>query len=302
MRIIFTPIWIRKILTKFLARLFQSSAIVGGNLMPHALYVGSSLVHARLREFDIKEELYPDTDGESMTSLAWRPSYRAIKATLGYTFVELCITIFVIAVFVNTAILVVAASRLPESAGDADLYGMYSLFQTNISQAAATIFAIGLLFSGTSAGVVATVAGQLVMEGAIIIRINPFVRRLVTRLIAIIPAMIVAAAVGKQGLGTALNACNVVLSIGLIFLVAPIVWYTSKAKYMTVVVSDRPQLRSLRRSSQESRRDAEGDDGECRVNLANGWFTIFWAVIAWLLVVILNVAAIVLLALGKSED
>ena len=270
--------------------------------MPHSLYVGSSLVHARLREFDIKEDLYPETDGESMTGVAWRPSYRAIKSTLSYTFAELCITIFVIAVFVNSAILVVAASKLPESAGDADLYGMYTLFQTNIGQTAATIFAIGLLFSGTSAGIVATMAGQLVMEGAMNIRINPFVRRLVTRLIAIIPAMIVAAAVGRQGLGNALNACNVVLSIGLIFLIAPIVWYTSKAKYMTVVVSDRPQLRSTQRSSQESRRDTEGHDGECRVNFANGKFNIFWAVLAWLLVVILNVAAIVLLALGKGDD
>ena len=270
--------------------------------MPHSLYVGSSLVHARLREFDIKEQLYPDTDGESIESVAWRPSYRAIKATLGYTFAELCITIFVITVFVNSAILIVTAVRLPESTGDADLFGMYSLFQTSIGQAAATIFAISLLFSGTSAGIVATMAGQLVMEGAMNIRINPFLRRLVTRLIAIIPAMIVAAAVGRQGLGSALNACNVVLSIGLIFLVAPIVWYTSRAKYMTVVVSDRPQLRSTRRSFQESRTDAEGDDGECRVNFANGWFNIFWAVIAWLLVVILNVAAIILLALGQGKD
>jgi metal iron transporter len=268
--------------------------------MPHSLYVGSSLVHARLREFDIKEELYPDTDGESIASVAWRPSYRAIKATLGYTFAELCITIFVIAVFVNSAILIVAAAKLPESAGNADLFGMYSLFQTNIGQAAATIFAVGLLFSGTSAGIVATMAGQLVMEGAMNIRINPFVRRLVTRLIAIIPAMIVAAAVGRQGLGNALNACNVVLSIGLIFLTAPIVWYTSRAKYMTVVVSDRPQLRSTKRWSPESRTDAEGDDGECRVNFANGWFNIFWAVITWLLIVILNVAAIVLLGLGDD--
>src|SRR6266480_2479594 len=105
MRIIFTSTC--KNANNFLARLFQSSAIVGGNLMPHSLYVGSSLVHARLREFDIKEDLYPDNDAESVASVAWKPSYRAIKATLGYTFAELCISIFVIAVFVNTAILVV---------------------------------------------------------------------------------------------------------------------------------------------------------------------------------------------------
>jgi metal iron transporter len=237
----------------------------------------------------------------------WRPSYRAIKATLGYTFVELCITVFVVAIFVNSAILIVAAAKLPESAQDADLFGMYALFQSNISKGAATIFAVGLLFSGTSAGIVATMAGQIVMEGALNIRINPFVRRLVTRLIAIIPAMVIAAAVGPKGLGSALNACNVVLSIGLIFLVAPIVWYTSRSKYMTVVVSDRPQVRPNKRVTSESETNTEmnvetNDENATRVNFANGWINIFWAVVTWLLIVILNVAAIVLLGLGQGDD
>lgn len=273
--------------------------------MPHSLYIGSSLVHARLREFDIKAELYPDSDRDSTASGLWRPSYRAIKATMNYTIAELCITIFIIAMFVNTAIIIVGASKLPESAQDADLFGMYQLFQTSIGQAAATVFAIGLLFSGTSAGIVATMAGQLVMEGAMNIRINPFVRRIVTRLIAIIPAMIVAAAVGRNGLGQALNACNVVLSIGLIFLVAPLVWYTSQKKYMTAVISDSPQVRPNRRITKEqARRDAEvsAANDDCRVNLANGCFSMFWAVVCWLLLVILNVAAIVLLALGHGDD
>jgi len=82
--------------------------------------------------------------------------------------------------------------------------------------AATTIMAIALLFSGTSAGIVATMAGQIAMEGAVQVRIKPFYRRLVTRLIAIIPAMIVSAAVGPSGVGVALNYCNVVLSPGLI--------------------------------------------------------------------------------------
>lgn len=141
------------------------------------------------------------------------------------------------------------------------------------------------------------------MEGAMNIRINAFIRCLVTRLIAIIPAMIVAAAVGRQGLGNVLNAGNVVLSIGLIFLVAPIVWHTSRAKYMTVVVSDHPQLRPTRRASDERSRELENseDDG-CRVNMTNGLINTFFAVIAWLLIVILNVAAIVLLGLGIGKD
>jgi metal iron transporter len=271
--------------------------------MPHSLYVGSSIVHARLREFDIKEDLYPQNDGSSMASVMWRPSYRAIKATLGYTFAELCISVFVIAMFVNSAVLIVAAAALPDSAGDADLFGMYALFQSSISQSAATIFAIGLLFSGSSAGIVATMAGQIVMEGALNIRINPFVRRLVTRMIAIIPAMIIAAAVGKEGLGTALNACNVVLSVGLIFLIAPIVWYTSRTKYMTVMVSDQPQVRQNPKVRQAATaRDVEAESEQTRVDFSNGRFATFWAVLAWLIVLVLNVAALVLAGLGDGGD
>ena len=269
--------------------------------MPHSLYIGSSLVHARLREFDIKEDLYPASDGDSTASVLWRPSYRAIKSTMGYTIAELCITIFSVAMFVNCAIIIVAAARLPESAQDADLYGMYNLLRTDISKQAGTIFVIGLLFSGTSAGIVATMAGQLVMEGALQIRINPFVRRLVTRLIAIIPAMIIAAAVGKQGLGNALNACNVVLSIGLIFLIAPIVWYTSQKKYMTVTVSDSPQVRPNRHVTNPVV-DAERSSDNTMVNMANGWWNTTWAVIVWALIVFLNVAALVLLGLGIGDD
>ena len=217
-----------------------------------------------------------ENDSNSMASVMWRPSYRAIKATLGYTFAELCISVFIIAMFVNSAVLIVAAAAFPDSAGDADLFGMYALFQSSLSQSAATIFAIGLLFSGSSAGIVATMAGQIVMEGALNIRINPFVRRLVTRMIAIIPAMVIAAAVGQQGLGTALNACNVVLSVGLIFLIAPIVWYTSRPKYMTVMVSDQPQVRQNPKLSRATTaRDVEAESEQNRVDFSNGWFATF---------------------------
>jgi metal iron transporter len=277
--------------------------MVGGNLMPHSLYVGSSLVHARLREIDIKENLYTSSDSESTDSVLWRPSYKAIKATLKYTFAELIITVFIIAIFVNTAILVVAATQLPAAAQDADLFGLYALFQSSLGQGSATIFALGLLFSGTSAGILATMAGQIVMEGAMNIRLNPFVRRLLTRLIAIIPAMIIAAAVGNQGLGVALQACNVVLSIGLIFLTGPIFWYTGRSKYMTVTVSDQPLVRPNHRLTREEARQAENaDPDERKYDFANGWFNIFWGAVAWLLIVILNVSAIVLLGLCQGDD
>ena len=204
--------------------------------MPHSIYLGSGIVQARLRDFDIKAELYrpPSTELDSVEETKYHPSLRAIRSCMSYTIAELCITLFVVAVFVNSAILIVAGTSLSESASDADLFGMYALFRSSISQAAATILAVALLFSGTTAGVVATLAGQLVMEGAMNWHLNPFIRRLVTRLVAIIPGMIIAAAEGRQGLGAALNGCNVVLSISLIFLTAPLIWYTSRKRFMTV--------------------------------------------------------------------
>jgi len=77
-----------------------------------------------------------------------------------YSIAELCITLFVVAIFVNSSILIIAASSPSETAQDADLFGMYNFFVSSISQAAGTMFALALLFSGISAGIVATLAGH----------------------------------------------------------------------------------------------------------------------------------------------
>ena len=166
-----------------------------------------------------------------------------------YSIAELIITLFVVAMFVNSAILIVAAASLSDEAADADLCGMYYLFVENISQGAATLFALALLFSGTSAGIIATMAGQMVCEGAMNWRMSPFLRRLLTRSIAMIPGLVIAAAVGRKGLSAALEATNIVLSIALIFLTAPLVWYTCRDKYMMVRLRDASE-----------RRKGEGED------------------------------------------
>jgi metal iron transporter len=272
--------------------------------MPHSIYLGSGIVQARLRDFDVKAKLYQEPSRDSVPiveEIKYRPSLRAIQSCMSYTIAELCITLFVVAVFVNSAILIVAATSLSEAADDADLFGMYDLFRTSISQAAATILAVALLFSGTSAGVLATLAGQLVMEGAMHWRINPFLRRLVTRLIAIIPGMIIAAAEGRHGLAAALNGCNVVLSLALIFVTAPLLWYTCRDKFMTVVAVDE------RESTVTSmRRTYDGPDVEHRhglgVSMANSKINTAAAVATWGLIAFLNVALLVLLGLGLGDD
>jgi metal iron transporter len=283
--------------------LYESCAILGGTLMPHSIYLGSGIVQARLRDFDIKADIYhePTRDSESIEELKYRPSLRAIRSCMSYTISELCITLFVVAVFVNSAILIVAAASLSEDADDADLFGMYDLFRSSISQAAATILAVALLFSGTSTGVLATLAGQLVMEGAMHLRINPFVRRLVTRLIAVIPGMIIAAAEGRNGLAAALNGCNVVLSLALIFLTAPLLWYTSREKYMTVLAGDEHDATLTVHQDVASRGDTE-QLAATSVSMANSRTNTVVAFLVWVLIAFLNVALLVLLGLGLGDD
>jgi metal iron transporter len=158
-----------------------------------------------------------------------------------------------------------------------------------------------LLFSGTSAGVLATLAGQLVMEGAMHWRVNPFVRRLVTRLIAVIPGMIIAAAEGRNGLAAALNGCNVVLSLALIFLTAPLLWYTSRAKFMTVLAGEEQDTAATTVRRGEPGLDLE-QRGATNVSMANSRTNTVVAVFVWALIAFLNVALLVLLGLGLGDD
>ncbi len=288
--------------------LYQSCAILGGTLMPHTLYLGSGLVQARMRDFDKQNDKYHEARAsESEYAIAlYRPSLSAIRACMAYSIVELCLTLFVVAVFVNSAILVVAAASLSQDAGNADLFGIYDIFVSSISQASGTIFALGLLFSGISAGIVATMAGQLVCEGAMNWRMSPFFRRLVTRSIAIVPGVVIAAAVGRNGLAAALNGCNVVLSVALIFLTFPLVWYTSRNKYMRVRLDDGAEavgvVDGMLTRDTERATELAGQDERGSVSLANNWATTIGAGIIWLIIACMNVATLVFLGSGMAND
>ncbi|MCJ1417408.1 hypothetical protein MMC32_003752 [Xylographa parallela] len=288
--------------------LYQSCAILGGTLMPHTIYLGSGLVQARMRDFDVKSNRYRESPSSSASSAIsmYRPSMSAIKSCMSYSIAELVITLAVIAIFVNSAILIVAAGSLTPDAGDADLPGMYALFVSSISQAAGTIFALALLFSGISAGIIATMAGQLVCEGALNWRMSPFLRRLVTRSIAILPGIVIAGALGQTGLAAALNGCNVVLSIVLIFITAPLVWYTSRHKYMTVAIDADHRVEPLAAAEvPDANGDAEQRNPAIELgtkSFANNWATTIVALLIWFLVTFMNVATIVFLGLGVGGD
>lgn len=274
--------------------------------MPHALYLGSGLVQARMRDFDHAYLTYHSTLPSQNCKFAiplYRPTLSAISSCMSWSIVELCITLFIVTVFVNAAILIVAASRFYSNSIEATLPGMYDLFVTTIGHASGTIFALSLLFSGLSSGIVATMAGQLVCEGALNWRIHPFLRRLLTRCIACIPALIIAASTGQGGLAAALNACNVVLSVALIFLTFPLIWYTSCHRYMRVDVDDGRERVGVVGGilSYDVARDLEARE-EGTVSLANNWGTTVGAFFIWGVIFFLNVALLTLLALGMGGE
>ena len=193
------------------AMLYISIGILGATVMPHNLYLHSSIVQTRN---------YPrNTEGKKM----------AIKfATIDSSFSLL------IAFFINAAILILAAATFHTSGNEsvADIMDAHKLlaplFGTTL---ASTFFAIALLASGQNSTLTGTLAGQIVMEGFLKIRLKPWLRRLITRLIAIVPALIVAVLYGEKGTSELLVLSQIILSMQLSFAVIPLVMFTnSKAK------------------------------------------------------------------------
>lgn len=268
--------------------------------MPHSLYLGSGIVQPRLQEYDIKNGLIDasihDTDDHKQQ---YYPSLSAIKFCLNYSIAELAISLFTFALFVNSAILIVAGASLSgnSTAANADLFGIYHLLSSSLAPAAGTIFALALLLSGISAGIVCTIAGQMVSEGALNWTLSPWLRRLVTRSISITPSIIIAGAVGKEGLSAAINGTQVALSVVLPFVSAPLIYFTCRNKYMTV---QSPQLGSGAVSTDDGFDDAVDVPRTVGVKMRNSWFVAALAIIIWLVMTTMNVANLVLLGKGQG--
>ncbi|KAJ6163209.1 hypothetical protein N7497_003188 [Penicillium chrysogenum] len=255
--------------------LYQSCGILGATVMPHSLFLGSGVVQSRLKEFDV--------------NLKYRPSIYAIRGCMKYSIIELSLSLFTFALFVNSAILIVAGAALYDVPGgdNADLFGIHSLLSKSIAPAAGLVFALALLLSGISAGIVCTIAGQMVSEGMLNWSIRPWLRRLITRSISIIPSIIIAAAVGKEGIDRTLTASQVALSVILPFVSAPLIWFTCLNRYMTVRTEE-----------------ASGPEGEVHVvtvPMRNNLLTSVVAVLVWIIIVVMNVALLVLVGMGKAS-
>ncbi|KAI5866215.1 natural resistance-associated macrophage protein [Durotheca rogersii] len=300
--------------------LFQACGILGATVMPHSLFLGSGIVQTRLKDYDTKHGLLPTElvsigdsamDDKTGEKTYYVPSLSAIKHSLKYSYSEVAFSLFSFALFVNSAILVVAGASLYNNpdALEADIFGIHDLLAESISPAAGTIFALALLFSGISAGIVCTISGQMICEGALKWKMKPWVRRLVTRSISITPSIIIAGAAGSQKLNAALNGSQVALSVVLPFVASPLIWFTCFNKYMTAQPG-RARYRTEGRdtftfnkaalNTHENDRELQPANGGDLVKMANPWWVSVLAGIIWLIIVIINVANLVLLGLGDA--
>lgn len=240
--------------------IYQSCGILGATVMPHSLYLGSGTIQPRLLEYDQKHGLasrstevsFEAVSKSSRTSDAsatvpsgpYLPSLRAIRHCMRMSVLELTVSLSTFALFVNSAILIVAGASLysppgtpaADDATNASLFAIHDLLSKRISPAAGTLFGTALLLSGISAGIVCTIAGQIICEGQINWRLKPWQQRILTRSIAITPSVIIAGSIGQAGVSTALEASQVVLCFCLPVVTAPLIWFTAKAKYQKVQV------------------------------------------------------------------
>ncbi len=192
-------------------KLYIGISILGATVMPHNLYLHSSIVQTR------KYEETADGKREAVR-------YAFLDSTIALSF----------AFFVNAAILVVAAATFHTSghAEVAEIQDAHKLLTPLLGAGAGTAFALALLASGQNSTLTGTLAGQIVMEGFLNIRIRPWLRRLITRLIAIVPAAIVAIFYGESGTARLIVLSQVILSLQLSFAVFPLVAFTSDREKM----------------------------------------------------------------------
>ncbi|KAG9122965.1 hypothetical protein FRC07_000419 [Ceratobasidium sp. 392] len=203
-------------------------------------------VFARSTDSHLKDEASSsptERNNSTPTRKYLNNSVNFIREHLGHAVIDIVMSLLGFAVVINSAILVLAAAAFfysgrSQSVGDAGLFDAYDLIKDIIGKPAAVMFAVALLCSGQSASITATLAGQIVSEGFIEWRISPLVRRLITRLIGLVPSTIVAVTVGRQGIDVLLVASQVALSIVLPFVIFPLVYLTSQTSIMEVAKPD----------------------------------------------------------------
>ena len=200
-------------------RLYIAIGILGATVMPHNLYLHSSVVQTR------RYDLTPAGKRVAV-------KYAFLDSTIALSF----------ALFINAAILIVAAATFYSNGRTdvAEIQDAYKLLTPLLGvSGASAVFALALLASGQNSTITGTLAGQIVMEGFLNIRIRPWLRRLITRLIAIVPAALTAIFFGESGTAKLLILSQVILSLQLSFAVFPLVQFTSDRAKMGEFVNSR---------------------------------------------------------------
>ena len=191
--------------------LYIAIGIIGATVMPHNLYLHSALVQTRKidrTDFGIRQAL----------------KFNRIDTTIALN----------LAFLVNAAILIVAASVFFTSGNSqvAEIKEAHRLLPAFLGNAAPILFAVALIAAGQSSTITGTLAGQIIMEGYLSLRINPLLRRLITRLLAIIPALIVIIIYGEKNVDALLIFSQVILSLQLGFAIIPLIHFVSDKKTM----------------------------------------------------------------------
>jgi manganese transport protein len=192
--------------------LYIAIGILGATVMPHNLYLHSSIVQTRAYT--------RDDEGKRMAI-----KFATIDSTVSLS----------LAFLINAAILILSAAAFHGTGHQdvADISDAYRLLTPVLGASLASIFfGVALLASGQNSTLTGTMAGQIVMEGFLNIRLRPWMRRLLTRLIAIVPAVIVAGIAGERGVGQLLILSQVILSLQLSFAVVPLVIFTGDKRKM----------------------------------------------------------------------
>lgn len=187
--------------------LYLAIGILGATVMPHNLYLHSSIVQTR--------------------AFARDPEGR--RAAIRYATIDSTASLL-LAFFINGAILVLAAATFHHAGhySVADITDAHKLLNPLLgAKLAGVFFAVALLASGQSSTLTGTLAGQIVMEGFLNLRLKPWIRRLITRLVAVVPALVITMLYGEQGTADLLVLSQVILSVQLSFAVVPLVQFTS---------------------------------------------------------------------------
>ncbi|EKZ0657959.1 Nramp family divalent metal transporter [Listeria monocytogenes] len=194
------------------AMLYIALGILGATVMPHNLYLHSSIVQTR----------------------QYARTKEGKKEAIRFSFIDSTFSL-TIALLINASILILAAAAF-YTTGQHNVAGIedaYKLLNPTLgSSIASTVFAVALLASGQNSTLTGTLAGQIVMEGFLNIRLKPVVRRLLTRVLAIVPAVIITALYGANGINELLIFSQVILSMQLSFAVIPLVMFTSDKQKM----------------------------------------------------------------------